>query len=176
MEPVGELDHQDADVAGHGHDHLAHGLGLGGVAVGHLVELGDAVDEHRDLTAEVLLQLGEAVGGVLDGVVQQRRRQRRRGHAELGEDRGDGQRVGDVGVAGLALLAPVGLLGDDVGPLDDGEVGLGVGGAHRLEQRLEHRVGRRPAAAEPGEARADPVGGGRARCATVPVTTSSLMD
>ena len=45
---------------------------------------------------------GERVVGVLDGVVQQRGAQRRLGHAELGQDRGDGQRVGDVGVAALA--------------------------------------------------------------------------
>ena len=53
VQPVGELDDEDADVAGHRDDHLAHRLGLGGLAVGHLVELGDAVDEHRDLVAEV---------------------------------------------------------------------------------------------------------------------------
>ena len=41
---------------GHRDDHLADGLGLRGVAVLDLVELGDAVDQHRDLVAEVLAQ------------------------------------------------------------------------------------------------------------------------
>ena len=53
VQPVGELDDQHPDVARHRHDHLADGLGLGGVAVLHLVELGDPVDEQRDLVAEV---------------------------------------------------------------------------------------------------------------------------
>ena len=53
MEAVAELDEQDADVLGHGHDHLADRLGLGGLAVLELVELGDAVDQQGDLVAEV---------------------------------------------------------------------------------------------------------------------------
>ncbi len=39
-------------------------------------------------------------------------------HAQLGEDRGDGERVRDVRVAALAQLAAVAALGDLVGPLD----------------------------------------------------------
>ena len=140
VEAVGQLDDEHPDVAGHGDDHLAHRLGLGGLAVGHLVELGDSVDEHRDLVAEVAAQRLEAVGGVLHRVVQQRRRQRGRGHAELGEDRRHGQRVGDVVVTRAALLALVRPLGDGVGPLDEAEVGLGVRVAHHLQERLEDGV------------------------------------
>ena len=48
----------DPDVGGHRDDHLAVVLGLflllGGEV--HLGELGDAVDEHRDLFAELLLE------------------------------------------------------------------------------------------------------------------------
>src|ERR1700759_3558317 len=51
-----------------------------------------------------------------------------------------GERVGDVGVTALAHLPAVVVLGDVVGPLDQGEVGLGVVGPHRAEQRLEHGV------------------------------------
>ncbi len=86
---------------------------------------------------EVALEGVEAVLGVLDGVVQQARHQRRRVHAQLGEDRGDGQRVGDVGVAALALLAPVPALGDLVGLLDLAERGsldLGVVAPDRTQE------------------------------------------
>ena len=178
VQPVGQLDDEHPDVARHRHDHLAHRLGLGGLAVGDLVELGDAVDEHRDLVTEVAAQRLEAVGGVLDGVVQQRRGQRRRGHAELGEDRGDRERVGDVVVAGPALLALVGPLGDGVGPLDQGEVGLGVGGCARpaaaaRDGVLGHLVapdaGRGPARAL---AREDSPGGGVAPGAAVVVSSA----
>ena len=107
VQPVGELDDEHPDVAAHRDDHLADRLGLRGVAVLHLVELGDAVDEHRDLVAEVGAQLLEGVRRVLDGVVQQRGDQRRLGHADVGEDRRHRERVGDVGVAALAHLAGV---------------------------------------------------------------------
>ena len=126
VQPVRQLDHQDARVAGHRDDHLADRLGLGRVAELDLVQLGDAVDQVRDLVAEVGAQPLQRVVGVLDGVVQQRRDQRRRVHAELGEDRRDGERVRDVRVAGLAVLALVLLLGDVVGALQQHQVGLGV--------------------------------------------------
>src|SRR5690606_20884143 len=73
VQAVAEFDDQDADVAGHRYDHLADGLGLGGLAVLHLVELGDPVDKFGDLIPEVAAQLVEGVLGVLDRVVQQPR-------------------------------------------------------------------------------------------------------
>ncbi len=53
VQPVGELDDQHARVAGHRDDHLADRLGLGRLAELDLVELGDAVDQVRDLGAEL---------------------------------------------------------------------------------------------------------------------------
>ena len=140
VQPVGELDHQHPDVARHRHDHLADGLGLRGVAVLDLVELGDPVDERPDLLAEVDRQLVEGVRRVLDRVVEQRGHQRRLGHPDVREDRGDRERVGDVGIPALAHLGAVHLLGGDVGPLQQRQVGLRVVGPHGVEQRLEHRV------------------------------------
>ncbi len=163
VQPVGELDDQDARVLGHGDDHLAHGLGLRGLAELDLVELGDAVDEQRDGVAEVTAELVEAVLGVLDRVVKQARHQRRGVHAQLGEDRGDGEGVGDVRVAALALLAAVPALGDLVGLLDLAErrrLDLRIVGAHRPQQRLEDRVVRVGALhTEPGQPGAYAVGG-----------------
>ena len=160
VQPVGELDDQDADVAGHRDDHLAHGLGLRGLAVGHPVELGHAVDEVGDLVTEVRTQRHQRVRRVLDGVVQQGRTQRRRGHAQLGQDRGHGQRMGDVGVAALTHLPAVVLLGDVVGLLQHPQVGLRVGLPHDPEERLQHRVGARPLGAQPGQPGPDPAAGG----------------
>ena len=71
VQPVGELDEQHTDVARHRDDHLANGLSLRALAVLDLVELRDAVDEHRDFVAELRRQRVEAVVRVLDGVVQQ---------------------------------------------------------------------------------------------------------
>ena len=54
VEPVTELDEHHAHVLGHGHEHLADVLGLVRLGAAHvdLAELGDAVDELRDLVAE----------------------------------------------------------------------------------------------------------------------------
>ena len=101
VEPVGELDEDDPDVLGHRQEHLPDVLGLLLlVAVGaELRELRDAVDEVGDLGAEPLLDVGEAVLGVLGDVVEERGRDRDRVDAELREDLGRGDRVGDVRLA-----------------------------------------------------------------------------
>jgi hypothetical protein len=152
VQPVRELDHQHPGVFGHGDHHLANGLRLGRGAELHLVQLGDPVDELGDLLAEVRDEHLQRVVGVLDRVVQQRRDQRDGVHAELGEDRGDRERVGDVRVAGAAPLIAVHLLGHVVGPLQQREVGLGVQLAVHRRQRLEHLLDRC------GALRGDPAG------------------
>ncbi|KPC74290.1 hypothetical protein ADL26_11485, partial [Thermoactinomyces vulgaris] len=81
-----------------GEDQLAERLGLGGGAEVDLVELGDAVDHDGDLVAEVAAEGFEGVAGVLDGVVEEPGRDRGGVDAEFGEDGGDGDRVGDVGL------------------------------------------------------------------------------
>ena len=165
VQPVAELDDQHARVAGHRDDHLADGLGLRRVAQLDLVELRDPVDEVRDLLAEVGAQLLQRVAGVLDGVVQQRRDQRDGVHPQLGQDRGHGERVGDVRVARLALLALVLGVGDVVGALQQRQVRLGVQGPVHARERLEHRFDRAGALRghPAGEAGAHPLGGGRLR-------------
>src|SRR3712207_8927709 len=50
-----------------------------------LVELGEPVDDERDLGAEVALQRGDRVAGVLDRVVQQRRREGHRSEEHTSE-------------------------------------------------------------------------------------------
>ena len=154
VEPVGELDDEHPDVAGHRDDHLADRLGLGRLAVGDLVELGHAVDEHRDLVTEVATQRLQAVCRVLDRVVEERRCQRGRRHAELGEDRRHGEGMGDVVVARAALLSLVRALGHGIRAFDEREVRLGVRAAHDLQQRLEDGV--LPAAVAPDEGQRGP--------------------
>ena len=58
--------------------------------------------------AEPALDFFERNGRVLDDVVQQARRDRRRVHLELGEDGGDRERMGDEGLAAGAGLPAVG--------------------------------------------------------------------
>ena len=101
VEPVGELDEDDPDVLGHRQEHLPDVLGLLLlVAVGaELRQLRDAVDEPRDLGPEPLLDVLEAVLGVLGDVVEERRGDRDRVDPELGGDLGRRDRMGDVRLA-----------------------------------------------------------------------------
>jgi chorismate mutase len=76
VQPVGELDEQHAHVVGDREQQLAEVLGLLGLLGDEieLLELGEAVDERADLLAEQLIDLGARRLGVLDRVVQERRR------------------------------------------------------------------------------------------------------
>ena len=120
MEAVGQLDQDHPDVGGHRDHHLAVVLGLPLVAAleGDLGELGDAVDQLRDLVAEVVADLVEAGAGVLDRVVEECRAKCRRVEAEARADPRHAERVGDEVLAGLPLLARVALAGEGEGALD----------------------------------------------------------
>ena len=143
VQPVGELDEDDPDVLGHRQQHLADVLGLLLlVAVGaEARQLRDAVDELGDLGAEALLDVGQVVLGVLGDVVEQRGLDRDRVDAELGEDLGRRDRVGDVRLAGRAALAGVGLDRQVERRVDGRQVGgrvmLRDGCLERRSQRLE---------------------------------------
>jgi hypothetical protein len=167
VQPVGQLDDQDPDVARHGDDHLAHGLGGGGLAVLDLVQLGHPVDQRRYILAELAAQFRQRVGGVLDRVVQQRRADGLVVHAQLGEDRGHRERVGDVGVAAQPLLAGVPAGGHLIGALDEPDVCLGMRRPHRLGEGFKHRVhspaARRAEARQPTPDRGAADGSGRCR-------------
>ncbi len=143
VQPVGELDQHDADVVRHREEHLPDVLGLLLlVGVGREPrQLGDAVDEVRDLGPEALLDVREAVLRVLRDVVEQRGGDGDGVDAELREDLRRRDRVGDVGLARRPDLGRVGLHGEVEGALDDPEVRLRV---VLLELGQEPR-------AEPGE-------------------------
>ena len=109
VQAVGELDQDDPDVRRHRDHHLAVVLGLRLVAglEGQPGELGDAVDEARDLLAERLLDLLERRRGVLDRVVQQRGAQRLGVEPHARADLGHADRMDDEVLAGLAALVGV---------------------------------------------------------------------
>ena len=107
VQAIGELDHDHAQVARHGQQHLAEALGRGFLAIAEmqLVQLGDAIDQLGDRFAEFGGDLGLGQRRVLDGVVQDRRDQGFHVQPQLGQDLGHRDRMGDVGLAGLAGLA-----------------------------------------------------------------------
>ena len=82
-----------------------------------------------DLLAEILLDVVVGDGGVFDGVVQQRGRDRRHVELELGQDAGHFEGMGEIGIARGAELLAVRLHGEDVGA-----------GSEALRRRRGHRL------------------------------------
>ena len=114
MEAVGELDQDDADVLRHRDDHLPVVLGLGLLAAleADPRQLRDALDELRDLGAELGAELLEIGLGVLDDVVQERSGDRLLVEMELRADPRDAERVVDELLARAARLPRVRALGE----------------------------------------------------------------
>jgi hypothetical protein len=108
VQPVGQLDDDDADVFGHRQEHLAQVLDLRVLfrLVGDARQFGHAVDQRGDLLAEAIRDFLIRDDRVFDHVVQERRGDRRPVHLEVGQDAGHRERVLDVRLArGATLLA-----------------------------------------------------------------------
>ncbi len=82
-------------------------IGLLPVAEAHLVQLGDAIDQLGHGLAEFAGERGATERRVFQRVVQDRCNDRFRIHAELGEDAGYGDRMGDIGLTAFARLPVV---------------------------------------------------------------------
>ena len=107
VEPVGELDEDDANVVDNRHEHLAEALGLPLLARRELQagQLRDALDDVGDALAEELADLFDRVRRVLDDVVQKARGDRDDIQPQIGEDHRDAQRMDEVRLARSARLA-----------------------------------------------------------------------
>ena len=144
VQAVGELDQKDARVVGDGEQKLAEILGLLGVLGDEveLAEFGKAVDQAADLLAERLVDVLARRLGVFDRIVQHGRGDRRVVHLELGQDRGDLERMGEIGVAGGALLRAVRLHGEHIGAVQQVFVGARIVAADTLHQFVLPHHGR----------------------------------
>lgn len=114
VQAVGKLHEDHAHVARHREQHLAEILRLRLLAAPefHLVEFRQAVDELGDLRAEALGELALRHALVFHHVVQERGHDRLRVELPAGADLRDGYRMGDVGLAALAILTEVGLVAE----------------------------------------------------------------
>ena len=136
VQAVGELDDDDADVLGHRQEHLAQVLDLRVFLrlIRDARQLGDAVDERGDLVAEARGDFFARDDRVFDDVVEQRGGDRRAVHLEIGQDRGDGERVLDVRLAGGPALLAMRALGDSVNTLEPRGIERGVVTADVLDE------------------------------------------
>ena len=139
VEAVGELDEDDPHVLGHRDDHLPVVLRLGLLAARELDpgQLGDALDELRDVGAELGAHLVELGVGVLDDVVEQRGGDRLLVEVELRADTGNAPGMVDELLAGAADLAAVPLLGELERPADQLAVDAGVVRLDARDQLLD---------------------------------------
>jgi hypothetical protein len=128
VEPVGELDQDDADVLRHRDDHLPVVLRVRLLSrlEGRPGQLRDALDELGDLVAELGAQLLEVGLGVLEDVVHERRGERLLVEVELGADLRDRPRMVDERLAGAARLALVRGRGEVERPREELLVDAGV--------------------------------------------------
>ena len=145
MQAVGELDQQHAHVVGDREQQFAEILRLLRVLGGEieLVELGQAVDQAADLLAEHVVDLLAGDGRVLDRVVQHRGDDRGVVELELGEDRGDFERMREIGIARGALLRAMRFHREDIGAIEQILVGLRIVAAHTIDKFVlpHHLIG-----------------------------------
>ncbi len=95
-----------------------------------------------DVGAEDLVDLGARRRRVLDGVVEERGRNRRIVELEVGQDRRDLERMGEIRIARGAPLLAVRLHGVDIGAVEQVLVGVRIVTPHPLDQIvLPHHAG-----------------------------------
>ena len=127
VEPVRELDEDDAHVLGHGHEHLAEILGLKLLLAseGKPGDLRDAVYEDGHFLAEFGGQLLDGnVFHVFHDVVQEPRRDRNGVQLQADQREHHLRAVHHEGVAGLADLAGMVQGAEVIGPLDEVQLGF----------------------------------------------------
>ena len=136
VQPVGELDQQHTDVVRHREQELAQILG-GALVLGlrlDLAELGDAVDQPRDIAAEQPGDLLRGRHGILDRVVEDRGGDRLVVEPQVGEDTRHLDRMAEIGVAARPLLAAMRLHRKDVGAVEQRLVRIRVIVEHAVDQ------------------------------------------
>ena len=145
VQTVGHLDEDDADVLGHGQQHLAHILHLlfFDACILHARELGDALNDVGHRAAEAARDVVMRERGVLDRVVQQRRDDRVLVEPHLRRDDGGGNAVRHIGRAVAALLPRMRTVGAFEGRTHAAEIRRDAGGGDLLFQLLIVRRGRR---------------------------------
>ena len=82
VQAIGQLDENDPDVLGHGHDHLAEALRLTFLAAGkfQLAEFSYPFHQNGYVVAEALRHLLRCHPRIFDGIVEQRTRNGHRVH------------------------------------------------------------------------------------------------
>ena len=120
VQPVGQLNQQHPDVFGHGEDEFTEVLRLLGLIGLELDprQLGHPVDQARHFLAKGFPDFLQRRVRVLDGVMQEGGDDGRRIDLVIGQDAGDFQGVGKIGIARGPGLRAVRLHGKHVGAVE----------------------------------------------------------
>ena len=139
VQPVGELDQDHAHVGGHRDDQLAVVLRLRLLAALelHARQLRHALDELRDLVAELRAHLLEVHVGVLDHVVEEGGRDRLVVETELRADLGGAPGVEHEVLARAPLLPLVGVGSEEESPSEQVSVDVRVVGGDVRNQLVD---------------------------------------
>ena len=127
MQTVRQLDQQHAQVLAHGEQELAQ-VFRRALVLGHhldLGELGDAIDQPRNVGAEELLDLLDRGQRIFHGIVEQRGDDRLLIELQLGHQARNLDRVAEIRIARGAFLGSVLLYGVNVSTVEQGFIGLG---------------------------------------------------
>ena len=131
VQAVGELDDNHANVAGHGQRHFLEVFRLL-FFLGFEFDLGELTDPVHQLCHCLAKLVGQGLladVGVFNDIVQHGGHQAVMVHVHVGEVFRHCQGVGDVGFAGAAFLAVVGLLSVEVGAFYQRDLlGVEIGG------------------------------------------------
>ena len=128
MQAVGQFDEHHPDVVRHGQQHFAQAFGLAGLgtAEGQLADLGDAGHDMLNLGAESGFDFFRRGVGVFDHIVQQPGGDGDRIEIHIGQDAGNLQGMRKIGLAGQPHLSVMHPGTENIGPVDDVQVGFGV--------------------------------------------------
>ena len=113
VEPVGELDDENADVLAHRQEHPAQVLRLPLLFAFELQgsQFGDTLDEQRHFFPEVVLHIFFSIGSIFDDIVQQTAHDGHLVHAEFCQDLRHRDGMDQIRLAGLSELPFMHLFG-----------------------------------------------------------------
>ena len=134
VQTVRQLNEQNPNILTHGQQQLAKILGLLCTVrlQFQLGKLGDAPDQERDLTAELLSDLFARGLGILNRVVQQRSDDRRGIEMIMGQDLRHFERMTEIGVPRRPLLRTVSLHRELIGTAQRLHIRVGIVGSDLL--------------------------------------------
>ena len=139
VEPIRQLHEDDADVIHHRQQHLAEVLGLPFLARRERdrADLGDTLDDVRDLLAEQLLDPLRSRERVLDDIVEQPGGDSDHVELHVGQRVRDLERVYEIRLTRMAHLALVFEGREHIGAPQKLQIGFRAIGAHLFEKGLE---------------------------------------